>query len=85
MEPATLFLASRLFQQYIVDAWTVVDQAKLEWIRMNQASLRADLYNGLADAIVQNEVDILVLGWRIVLPSSFLASDRFIRKEFLAS
>ena len=82
MEPATLFLASRLFQQYIVDAWAVVDQAKLVWIRMNQASLHADLYNRLADAIVQDEVDISELGRKIVLPSSFLGSDRFMQQLF---
>jgi len=82
LEPATLFLASRLFQQYIVDAWAFVDQAKLEWIRINQASLRTDLYNGLADAIVQDEVDISALGRRIVLHSSFLGSDRFMQQLF---
>jgi len=59
-----------------------VNQAKLEWIRINQASLRADLYNGLADAIVQDKVDISVLGRRIVLPSSFLGSDRFMQQLF---
>jgi len=46
---------------------------------MNQASLRSDLYNGLADAIVQDKVDISALGLRIVLPSSFLGSDRFMQ------
>jgi len=82
LEPTTVFLASRLFQQYVVDAWAFVDQAKLEWIRMNQASLRSDLYNGLADAIVHDEVDISALGRRIVLHSSFLGSDRFIQQLF---
>ena len=28
-EPATLFQAQRLFQQFVVDAWAVVDQSKL--------------------------------------------------------
>jgi len=46
---------------------------------MNQASLHADLYNGLTNAIVQDEVDISVLGWRIVLPSSSLANHRFLQ------
>jgi len=82
LEPTTLILASRLFQQYVVDAWLVVDQATLEWIPMNQASLRSDLYNGLADAIVEDAVDISALGGRIVLPSSFLGSDRFIQQLF---
>ena len=81
-EPTTLFQAGRLLQQYVVDAFAVVDQAKLEWIRMHQAQIRADLYNGLADAIVRDEVDASALGRRIVLPSSFLGSDRFMQQLF---
>ena len=81
-EPTTLFLAGRLFQQYIVDVFAVVDQAKLDWIRMHQAQIRADLYNGLADAIVPDEVNASALGRRIVLPSSFLGSDRFMEQLF---
>ena len=49
---------------------------------MHQAQIHADLYNGLADAIVQDEVDASALGWRIVLPSSFLGSDRFMQQLF---
>ena len=81
-EPTTLFQAGRLLQQYVVDAFAVVDQAKLEWIQMHQAQIRADLYNGLADAIVRHEVDASALGRRIVLPSSFLGSDRFMQHLF---
>jgi len=79
LEPITLLLAGRLLQQYIVDAWAVIDQAKLEWIRMKQASLRADLYNELCDAIVQDEVDVAALGHQIVLPSTFLGSYYFMQ------
>ena len=74
-EPATLFQAEQLFQQYIVDAFAVVDQVKLEWICMYQVQICADLYNTLADAIVRDEVDASALGRRIVLISSFLGSD----------
>ena len=42
---------------------------------MYQAQMHAELYNGLADAIVQDEVNASALGQRIVLPSSFLGSD----------
>ena len=49
---------------------------------MHQAQIRADLYNGLADAIVRHEVDASTLGRRIVLTSSFLSSDRFIQQLF---
>ena len=49
---------------------------------MHQAQIHADPYNGLADAIIRDEVDASGLGWRIVLPSSFLGSDRFMQQLF---
>ena len=81
-EPTTLFQPVQLFQQYIVDACSVVDQAKLEWIRRYQEQIRADLCNGLVDAIVRDEVDTSALGSRIVVPSSFLGSDRLMQQLF---
>ena len=58
----TLFQDARLFQQYLVDAFATVDQTKLEWICMNQSQIRSDLYNGLADAMVRDEVNPQALG-----------------------
>jgi len=49
---------------------------------MNQSQIRSDLYNGLADAIVQDEVNPAALGRRIELPSSFLGGDRFMQQLF---
>ena len=34
----------RLFQKYIVDAWCKVEEYKLSWFKINQKSIRADLY-----------------------------------------
>ena len=72
------FAYCRLFQQYVVDAWALCDQNKLTWIRSNQTTLRADLYNGVADALTRHDLDPESLGRRVVLPSSFLGGDRFI-------
>ncbi len=58
----TLFCACCLFQQYIVDAWAICDQNKLDWICRNQEMLRADLYNGLADAMLCQDVDTAPMG-----------------------
>ena len=38
-EPTTLFRAQRLFQQFVVDAWAICDQNKLNWIRSHQANI----------------------------------------------
>jgi len=71
MEPSDLFRGGRLFQQYIVDAWASIEQSELNWIRHNQKTIRADLYDGLRDALrgVQG-VDLRQMGKRIVLPAS---------------
>jgi hypothetical protein len=72
------FAYFRLFQQYLVDAHAVCDQARLYWIKQNQKTLRADLYQGVADAVTSDDGSEARLGRRIVLPSSYLGGSRFI-------
>ena len=72
------FAFRRLFQQYVVDAWALCDQNKLDWIRSHQSNIRADLYNGIADAISRGDFDPNSIGRRVILPSSYLSSARFI-------
>ena len=74
-----LFMAGRLFQEYIVDAWASNDQSHLAWIRKNQKTLCAEFYQGLMD-IVANDVheahfDVNNVGICIILPSSYLGSS----------
>ncbi|KDQ58918.1 hypothetical protein JAAARDRAFT_46567 [Jaapia argillacea MUCL 33604] len=53
-EPPNIFFGGKLFQQYIVDAWVVTNQDRLRWFRNNQTKIRADIYQGLVDAIAQD-------------------------------
>ena len=79
-----LFDGKRLFQQYLVDAWASCDQNKCDWIRFHQKNLRADSYNGLADALVQTDTEPLNpanLGKQI-LPSSFVGGDRWMMQLY---
>ncbi|XP_022027999.1 uncharacterized protein LOC110929180 [Helianthus annuus] len=48
-EARTLHLSGRLFQTYVVDAYSAVLESELDWYRRNQATIRSDLYNGLYD------------------------------------
>jgi len=81
-EPATLMRSQRLFQQFVVDAWAACDQNKLNWLRTNQAKLRTDLYNGLADVLQQGDVNPEEVGRRVVLPSSYVGGDRFMQQLY---
>lgn len=81
-EAKTLFCAQRLFQQYVVDAWAVCDQNKLLWLRTNQSRFRSDLYNGLADTLIQADVNTDAIGRRIILPRSFTGGDRLMQQLY---
>ncbi|CAG8641984.1 uncharacterized protein OCT59_003245 [Rhizophagus irregularis] len=49
--------ASHLYQQYIVDQYSKIEQHRLNYLRFNQSSLRLDLYKGVADAIHADDRD----------------------------
>ncbi|KAF8752546.1 Helitron helicase-like domain at N-terminus [Rhizoctonia solani] len=53
---STIFQAGRLFQQYLVDVWAIADQSRLLWLRNNQSSLRVELYSGLCDALLSDNL-----------------------------
>jgi hypothetical protein len=75
--------SGRLFQQYVVDVWAAVEQNRVNYLRFNQDQIRASLYSGLQDHVhLQDEVDLNNLGQRIVLPSSFTGSPRYMQQKF---
>ena len=74
-EPTTILCGGRLLQQLVMDFWAAAEQLNLRWLRTHQATIRADLYQGLADALQNDNLDANQLGRCIVLPSSFTGSD----------
>ena len=49
-----IFMAGKLFQEYVVDSWATTEQACLRWFKLNQKEIRAEIYQGLADAVTAN-------------------------------
>ncbi|PKY59698.1 hypothetical protein RhiirA4_482672 [Rhizophagus irregularis] len=47
----TLHWYGRLFQQWIVDMYAMIEQTHLNYLRHNQKQIQAELYSGLQDAI----------------------------------
>ena len=82
MSSLLFFLSKKLFQQYIVDAWAICDQNKFEWIRDNQKNLRANVYNGVKDALALDNRDLNMIGTKFVLPSSYTGGPRFMAKIY---
>nr|GEV59158.1 ATP-dependent DNA helicase PIF1-like [Tanacetum cinerariifolium] len=67
----TLLRGGRLFQQYLVDAFTAVEEQRLKWSRNNQDTMRADLYHNVCDAVTRGDINAKGLDKRIVLAGTF--------------
>ena len=72
-EKNPIHLAGKLFQQFIVDQYAKIEQNRLNFFRSNQQKIRAELYQGIQDAMAAGNGRI---GRRIVLPSSFTGGPR---------
>ncbi|XP_031116687.1 uncharacterized protein LOC116020348 [Ipomoea triloba] len=81
-ELSTLLFSKRLFQQFLVDAYTMVETRRLIYIRNNQKSLRCEAYKGLSDALTRGEIDPSTQGKRIILPSSFTGGARYMVQNY---
>lgn len=78
----TLHLGGRLWQQYVVDAFTAVEQYRLDWISKNQTTIRSDLYSNIRDAVRKGDHDPSHVGKTIILPASFTGSQRYMSQHF---
>ncbi|XP_019198428.1 PREDICTED: uncharacterized protein LOC109192311 [Ipomoea nil] len=81
-EVSTLLYAKRLFQQYLVDAYTMVESGRLIFIRTHQKTLRCEAYKGLSDALTRGEIQPSTQGKRIILPSSFTGGARYMIQNY---
>ncbi|KAL8153325.1 LOW QUALITY PROTEIN: hypothetical protein V2J09_011085 [Rumex salicifolius] len=81
-EATTVLEAERLFYQYLVDAYSAVEDKRFGWIRFNQEELRAELYNNICDAVTRGDTDAKTIGMRIVLPATLARSPRYMALNY---
>jgi hypothetical protein len=82
---------------YVLDAFMTIEGNRLEWIRQNQRTIRAENYGSLANFVEQRqaaaaaagqataqpiEVDNEQIGQRIILPSTFRGSIRQFQESY---
>ncbi|CUA69691.1 Isoleucine--tRNA ligase [Rhizoctonia solani] len=79
---STIFWAGRLFQQYLVDIWAIADQSKLLWLWNNQSSLQVELYSGLCDALLTDNLTRGEQVGRYILPSSYYGGQRQMAESY---
>ncbi|KAL8093222.1 hypothetical protein AgCh_035203 [Apium graveolens] len=78
----TLRLGGRLFQQFIVDAFSTIEQARLWWFRTHQTTLRNELYNHIADVFREGDRDSENIGKSVIHPAGFVGSRRYMQQNF---
>ncbi|GKE57207.1 DNA helicase PIF1, ATP-dependent [Tanacetum coccineum] len=77
-----LLSRGRLYQQYLVDAYTAIEEQRLSWMRNNQDTLRVDLYHNVCDAVTKGDTNATGLGKRIVLLHTFTDSPRYMIQNY---
>ena len=78
----TARLGGRLFQQYMVDAFSSIEQTLLWWFRINQTTLRNELYTHICDSLRKGNSDSSKIGKGIFFQVAMLAPKGTCKKTF---
>ncbi|AQK61186.1 hypothetical protein ZEAMMB73_Zm00001d054073 [Zea mays] len=78
-----ILYGKRLFQQFAVDTYIKIESSRLDFIRKNQDRLRADLYQGLVDSMLDGDIRVEKVGKRTVLSPSFIGGTRDMRRRYM--
>jgi hypothetical protein len=70
----------RLFQEWAVDQYSKVESQRLGFIRHHQQELRVDLYKGVADALLHDNIQDV--GRMVVLPATFIGGPRHMHQLY---
>ncbi|GJZ34947.1 putative PIF1 DNA helicase/replication protein A1-like protein [Tanacetum coccineum] len=71
----------RLFQQFLVDGYTMIEAERMSFNRKQQKELRSETNSKLAKLAEDPESGVQLRGKKVVLSSSFTGSPRRTRKE----
>ena len=84
-EAQTILHSRRLFKQWIVDGYTMIKSQKLNYVRQHQQELRVDKYMSLNACNNDPKTRDNEKGKRIILPSSFVGSRRYVEQIYFDS
>lgn len=79
----TLLHSKRLFQQFLVDAYTTIETNRLSYLRLNQTCLRSDSYDSIKQLENSEAPDMHEQGNRFILPASFTGGPRYMKNLYL--
>jgi hypothetical protein len=77
-ENSVLHSGRKLFQQFVVDLYSMMESQRLSYIRQNQQKIRSDFLSGIEEAVRSGDIIGSSVGSRVVLPSSFTGGRRYM-------
>ncbi|XP_076887843.1 uncharacterized protein LOC143538102 [Bidens hawaiensis] len=80
---STMLNGRRLFQQILVDKYTIIEAQRLHFICGKQHELRCDTYQTLRGMQSGGNIDVSTAGQRVILPSSFTGGARYMMQNYL--
>ncbi|XP_021979624.1 uncharacterized protein LOC110875727 [Helianthus annuus] len=73
----------RLLQQFLVDAYTMIESERLKYIRRQQANHRSETFENLQKYKSKGKEVLTDTGKPAILPSSFNGGARFMQQNYL--
>lgn len=77
-----LLYCGKLFQQFLVDGYTMIESERIRFIQLNQKTLRADKYSNVSASALSGNQDSGLCGNRIVLPSTYIGGPRYMAEKY---
>ncbi|KAM3356083.1 hypothetical protein P3S68_022797 [Capsicum galapagoense] len=81
-EDPTIVSSKRLFQQFLVDGYTMMESFRLKFIRLHKKKLRSDFYKGLEEVVLKRDIEPSSQGQRVVLSSSFTGGTHYMLQNY---
>jgi len=75
--------SKRLFQQFLVDAYTMIESERLYFIRGHQKNLRCESFEKLKQIKGSGVSSMSGVGTKVILPSSFTGGARYMIQNYL--
>jgi hypothetical protein len=78
-----ILYGKRLYQQFAVNTYVKIESLRLDFIRNNQHTVRADLYQGLVDSYRTGVEEANEVGKRTVLSPTFIGGPHDMRRRYM--
>ncbi|CAA7035449.1 unnamed protein product [Microthlaspi erraticum] len=82
-ESPIIVMCGRLYRQFLVDAYTMIESNRLRYIWLNQKNLHSECLDKLVKKADEGNGDISETGQRVYIPSSFTGGKRYMMQHYL--